>query len=394
VPGRRDVVTVTARELNRATLARQLLLDRESLSVTEATRRVVALQAQQPASPYLALWNRLAGFDPAELDDSFAGRRVVRSTLMRITMHAVHAEDHRAFREAMEPTLRAARLGDPRFTASGLTAADADALLGELLDYAAQPRMATECEAWLGQRLGAPMPHASWRMLQQYAPLWHAPTGGPWSFGPRAFVAAHPRPVLADAGVSATAMQSLVRRYLEGFGPASIADVARFALVQRSRARAAVQALGGELEQMEGPDGTALYDIPGAARPAGHTPAPARLMAMWDSILLAYTDRSRVIPAGYQKLVTRTNGDVLPTLLVDGYVAGVWRAVGEGIEATAFHPLPASAWRGLATEASHLMPFLTAREPQVYRRYDHWWAKLGHALPDAETRLLPDSFPP
>jgi Winged helix DNA-binding domain len=108
-------------------------------------------------------------------------------------------------------------------------------------------------------------------------------------------------------------------------------------------------------------------------------------MAMWDSILLAYVDRSRVIPSGYQQLVTRTNGDVLPTLLVDGHVAGVWRAVGEGIEATAFHPLPASAWDGLAAEAKDLVPLLAARDPEPYRRYHHWWAKLPHA----ETRLLP-----
>ena len=85
---------ITARELNRATLERQLLLERAPLSVTDGVRRVVALQAQQPASAYLALWNRLAGFDPAELDDAFASHRVVRAQLMRVTMHAVHAEDH------------------------------------------------------------------------------------------------------------------------------------------------------------------------------------------------------------------------------------------------------------------------------------------------------------
>jgi Winged helix DNA-binding domain len=104
------VEVITARELNRATLARQLLLERAPLSVTDAVRRVVALQAQQPASPYLALWNRVAGFDPAELDGAFASQRVVRAQLMRVTMHAVHAEDHQAFREAMDPTLRASRL--------------------------------------------------------------------------------------------------------------------------------------------------------------------------------------------------------------------------------------------------------------------------------------------
>lgn len=375
---------LTARELNRATLSRQLLLERESLSAAAAVRRVVALQAQQPASPYIALWNRLAGFDPAELDAAFAGHRVVRAQLMRITMHAVHAEDHRAFREAMEPTLRASRLGDPRFTASGLTLADADALTGELLNFAGQPRTNAECETWLSRQLGSPMPPLAWRMLRQYAPLWHVPAGGPWSFGTRDYVAAHPRPVLADAGVSDLALQNLIRRYLEGFGPASIADMGRFALVQRTRVKAAVQALGGELAHLEGPDGTMLYDAPGAPLPAGDTPAPPRLLAMWDSILLAYADRSRVIPPGYQALVTRTNGDVLPTVLVDGYVAGLWRALESGIEVTAFQPLPGSAWEGLAAEARALVPFLAGREPEVYRRYHHWWDK----LPDGHTRLL------
>jgi hypothetical protein len=381
---------ITERELNRATLARQLLLDRAPLSVTDAMRRVVALQAQQPASAYLALWNRMADFDPAELDGAFASHRVVRAQLMRVTMHAVHVQDHQVFREAMEPTLRASRLGDPRFRASGLTAEDADGLMSGLLDFADQPRTGPECEAWLAGRLGAPMPPLAWRMLRQYAPLWHAPTDGPWLFGSRAYVAARPRPVLADPDVSGLALQTLVRRYLEGFGPASIADMAQFAMVQRARVKAAVQALGGSLQQWEGPGGTVLYDVPGAPLPAGDTPAPPRLMAMWDSTLMAYTDRSRVTPPGYRKLVRRMNGDVLPTLLVDGYVAGVWRAVQDGIEATAFHALDGFAWEGLAAEARALVPLLADREPGVYGRYHHWWAKLaGAELPDAETRLLP-----
>jgi hypothetical protein len=84
------------------------------------------------------------------------------------------------------------------------------------------------------------------------------------------------------------------------------------------------------------------------------------------------------------------NGDVLPTLLVDGYVAGVWRAVPAGIEATAFHPLPGEAWEQLAAEARAMLPFLADREPEVYRRYHHWWAKLSDTMPPGgETRLLP-----
>ncbi|MFI5618000.1 winged helix DNA-binding domain-containing protein [Streptomyces sp. NPDC051567] len=392
---------ITAHELNRATLARQLLLGREPLDVADAVRRVVALQAQQPVSPYIALWNRVSGFDPAGLDSAFAELRTVKATLMRLTLHAVHADDYRTFREAMEPTLRGSRIGDARFTESGLTVVDTGVLVAELLAYADRPRTTVELGQWLTERLGARMDPAAQRMLRQYAPLWHASTGGPWSFGHRAsYVAAAgmgPVPVPGrpdavpvhsgtDPDAAARGLRTLVRRYLEGFGPASVADVAQFALVQRARVKAALHALGDEVEHLAGPDGTVLYDVPGAPRPAGETPAPPRLMAMWDSVLLAYADRGRVIPPDYRKHVTRRNGDVLPTLLVDGHVAGVWRPVDGGIEATAFRPLPRDAWEGLASEARSLVAFLAPRDPRAYRRYDHWWAK---GMPAAETRLLP-----
>jgi hypothetical protein len=132
-------MSVSALELNRATLARQLLLRREALEVGDAVRRVVALQAQQPASPYVALWKRLTAFDPAGLDAAFAGYTLVKATLMRLTLHAVHADDHPAMHQALQPTLRGSRLGDRRFTASGLSAADADALVPDLLEFAAEP---------------------------------------------------------------------------------------------------------------------------------------------------------------------------------------------------------------------------------------------------------------
>jgi hypothetical protein len=378
---------ITAHGLNRATLARQLLLAREPLDVAEGVRRVVALQAQQPVSPYIALWNRLSGFDASGLDASVAGLRTVKATLMRLTLHAVHAEDYRTFREAMEPTLRGSRLGDPRFTASGLTADDAGELVADLLEFADRPRTAAEIGGRLEKRLGAPMESAAQRMLRQYVPLWHAPTGGPWSFGTRpSFVAAGERPVLADPEVAAGSLRELVRRYLEGFGPASVADMAQFAMVQRARIRAAVLSLGGGLVRLEGPDGTVLYDVPGGLLPAEDVPAPPRLMAMWDSVLLAYADRSRVVPPEWRRHVTRVNGDVLPTLLVDGHVAGVWRAVEGGVEATAFRPLPGHVWEQLAVEAASLVAFLAPRDPVAYRRYDHWWVK---GLPAAEVRLLP-----
>src|SRR6202012_4990068 len=105
-------------------------------------------------------------------------------------------------------------------------------------------------------------------------------------------------------------------------------------------------------------------------------PAPPRLLPMWESSLLAHSDRSRIIPPDYLKLVIRTNGDVLPTLLVDGYVAGVWRPVNGGIEATAFGKLPKIAWDELADEARRLIAFLADRDPNVYRRYARWWQTL------------------
>lgn len=376
---------LTARGLNRATLARQLLLAREAIGVEEAVRRIVAVQGQHAPSPYLALWSRLSGFDPARLDAAFADRALVKATLMRVTLHVVRADDHPVMHAAMQPTLRAAGLADARFTSSGLSVADADALVAELLAYADRPRTNGEVEAWLAARLGVPV-KGVWRGLRAVAPLRHVPTGGPWSFGPRpSYVAAGPAPAPPGTGAADEALQVLVRRYLEGFGPASVADVAQFALVQRARVRDALAALHGTLEELEGPGGTPLYDVPAAARPPQDTPAPPRLMAMWDSVLLAYADRSRLVPAEYRRLVTRSNGDVLPTLLVDGYVAGVWRPVDGGIEATAFRPLPDEAWEGLAAEAASLVALLADRESGVYRRYGHWWT----TLPADDVRVLP-----
>lgn len=166
----------------------------------------------------------------------------------------------------------------------------------------------------------------------------------------------------------------------------SVADIAQFSMTQRGRVREALAALEGRVERLEGPDGVVLYDVPGAVRPDEDVPAPPRLMAMWDSILLAYADRGRVIPPEYRKAVIRVNGDVLPTLLVDGYVAGVWRPVDGGIEASVFRPLPARAWEELAGEAAALGAFLAGRDPLVYRRYDHWWAK---GLPVVESKVFP-----
>jgi hypothetical protein len=375
-------VKLTARQLNRATLARQLLLRREPLDVAEAVRRVLALQAQEAASPYLALWNRIADFDPADLDAAFATGTVVKASLIRLTLHAVVADDYPAVHSAMLSSLRASRLHDRRFTTTGLSIADADALVPHLVEYTARPRSKAEIEGLFQTRLGERNhPRALWA-LKMFAPLHHAPTGGAWSFGTSSsFVAAPTKPGPRSPDES---VQRLVLRYLEACGPASAADFAQFTILRKPVVQQALRALAGKVEEVEGPDGTTLFDVPGPPLPAEDTPAPPRLLPMWDGILLAYSDRSRVIPPDYRRLVIQQTGDVLPTLLVDGYVAGVWRPVEGGIEATAFHRLSDATWTGLAAEAAALVAFLADREPIVYRRYAHWWTR----LPSAEVRLL------
>lgn len=373
---------VTARQLNRATLQRQLLLRRAPLTAAEAVRRVVAVQAQEAASPYVALWNRVAGFDPAELDAAYAEHTVVKGSLMRVTLHAVHAEDYPVFHSALQGVLREARLGDKRFAVAGLSVAEADALVPELLAFAAQPRTNAEFEALLDERIGVRPRPGVWWALRSSVPMVHAPTGGPWSFGPRpSYVAARAAPATDPPP---QCLGRLIRRYLEGFGPASVPDIAQFLMLGRAAVRTAITTLGDTLCQLEGPAGV-VYDVPGGTVPAEDTPAPPRLLAMWDSILLAYSDRTRIIPPAHRSLVIRVNGDSLPTLLVDGAVAGVWRPVEGGIEATAFEPLTEADWAGLATEAAALVAFLSARDPAAYRRYAHWWAR----LPPGDTRLLP-----
>lgn len=373
---------LTARQLNRATLERQLLLRRERVGVAEAVHRITALQAQEPASPYVALWNRVAEFDANDLDSAFRDGSVVKGTLMRVTLHVVDAADYPAFHQAMQTTLRAARLNDGRFRRSGLTPADADALLPEVLAFAEQPRTNAEAEAWLDERLGETPKPGVWWAFRQYGRFLHAPTGGPWSFGPRPSYVAAPEALRVDRPRDAVAM--LIRRYLEGFGPASAQDIARFVLLTAPIVREGLRALGDELVTFRGPGGVQLFDVADGLLPDEDVSSQPRLLPMWDSVLLAYKDRTRIISAEYRRLVIQSNGDVLPAVLVDGFVAGVWRPVEAGIEVTAFHRLGAEAWRGIEAEARALIAFLAPREPRIYGRYARWWA----GLPEAEVRMV------
>jgi hypothetical protein len=374
-------VDVTVRQLNRATLDRQLLLKREQLSVSAAMHRVLALQAQEPPSPYLALWDRIEGFQPADLDAAFFSHEIVKATLMRITLHAVLASEYSTFHEAMQGTLRDSRLYDRRFRSSGVPIEAAEALLPHVLDFLSVPRRNADVDAMVAEHLDVDPKHYVWWALRTFGPVWRAPNGGSWAFG------AYPEYIAAtrdDMPDRTGCIQYLFHRYLEAFGPASRHDFGQFALLRQSEVKPALAGIADQLVHLDGPNGEELYDICDAVIPDEATLAPPRLLPMWDNVLLVYKDRRRIIPEDYRKVILRTNGDSLPALLVDGYVAGVWRPVDGGIEATAFHSLDDDTWDGLALEARNLLEFLGEREPSIYSRYAYWWSK----LPAGEVRML------
>ena len=359
-----------------------MLLGREKLSVVDSVHRVVALQAQEPPSPYVALWNRIADFDPVELDTAFTSHQVVKATLMRVTLHAVAADDYTTFHEGMTNTLRAARLNDRRFTATGLSAADADALIPSLLSFADRGRSKDDMEALLAEQLGDDAHPGVWWALRQVAAVAHNPTGGPWSYGRIPMYVAGP--TTPPRSALRAAIQELIRHYLAGFGPASVRDFRQFAMLRQSVVGPAFDAMVDTLTVLEGPGGEVLYDITGGVLPPEDVPAPPRLLGMWDSVLLAHADRTRIISDESRQAVIQRNGDVLPAVLVDGYVSGVWRPIGEGIEVHALRGLGDDAWDALNEEAASMLAFLADREPTIYGRYGRWW----NELPSGETRVL------
>ncbi len=375
---------LTQRDLNRATLARQLLLARTPLDPVTAISRVVGLQGQEPASPYLALWSRLTDFEVASLDTAIATRQVVKATLMRVTLHVVAAADYPMLWAAHAPTFRRTRAVALGLDALGIDADRVDELTEAALDFAVEPRSNGELTAHLGQLAGPRGDRDWWWAIRAMAPFVHAAghtdAAPVWSYGRRpAHVAA--RAWLAGGEVEPDdALDQLVLRYLAGFGPATVGDIAQFTRLERTRVRASVQRLRPQLRVLADVEGRELVDVPDGELPDAGTPAPVRYLPMWDSVLLAYEDRSRIIPPAHRAAVIRTNGDVLPTFLVDGQVAGVWRADSvDGrtvIVRHAFDQLSSAAEVELDAEADVLARFVEPHEPEVYRRYRRWWSRL------------------
>ncbi len=315
------VEALSLRVLNRATLARQLLLKREQLDVATAVSRLGALQAQRPRAPFVALAARLDGFEREQLTRALHERTVVRATLMRETLHLVAAADYPHDAVAMAPyfrTLRAQHLPD------GVTMERVVELASHAAEALAEPLEATALRPLLAELEAEIADDRVWRRVRTNAPILHVPGDEPHAFGQRnRFVAA-----AAWLGVhevqEADGLTRLVRRYLAAYGPASRADVAAWTGLAVTTLAPALKALGPELERIEDERGRELLDLSGAPRPAADTPAPLRLLGEWDNVLLAHADRTRMFDDETRRAVIRKNGDVLPTILVDGVVAGTW----------------------------------------------------------------------
>ena len=356
---------LSLRELNRATLARQLLLERAQLPVAEAVHRLGALQAQRPRAPYVALAARLEGFERDDLSRALHDRTVVRATLMRETLHLVTAADYPHDAVAMAPYFN--RLREKNLP-EGVTMERVVELAGHAVEALAEPLEATALRPILAKLERQVDDDRVWRRVRTNAPILHVPGDEPHAFGQRN------RFVAAAAWLGAQEVEEvdgttrLVRRMLAAFGPSSRADLAACTGLAVAALVPALEALEPELERLTDERGREFYDLRDAPRPSADTHAPLRLLGEWDNVLLAHADRTRVIDDETRQRVIRKNGDVLPTILLHGVVAGSWwwsrKKDIATLEATPFVKLTKAARAELEREAELALAVL---EPAASR---------------------------
>jgi hypothetical protein len=339
---------LTARDLNRATLARQGLLEPVSSGdVAAAVERIGSLQAQHPEWPPVALASRAADAATADLGGALDRREVVRSSLMRRTIHTVSSGDLWPMFTVCQPDRidgwRMLTKADPHDSPMGrrllaahpaaiaalrerpLSSLEIDRLL--TAESGIDPGSVTR-PAWRQPDVQV-VARTAWRHFSAFMALVHVPFDGE-RYGRSQYalasdwLGAEPPPM-----TEAEARVHVARRYLAAFGPASIQDLVAY--VGRGRGgigvwRDAVAALGGAALTLEADDGRMLVDLADAPRPDGDTDAPPRLLARWDSMLLSHGSkhRQRIIADADRARVFSKNADVLPTFLVDGFVAGTW----------------------------------------------------------------------
>jgi Winged helix DNA-binding domain len=347
---------LTVRELGRATLARQLLLERAAVGVAEAVERLGGLQAQEPRPPFVGLWSRLQGFRRDDLVSALHDRTVVRGMLMRATLHVMSARDYAGVRPALAPVMTQAMTGALRGRMEGLELEAVLPAARELLDE--RPRTFDELRTLLQERFPRVNDRALGYAVRTQMPLAMVPSEDRWGF-PRvaSFTPAEPwigRPLPDVAGP-----EEIVVRHLAAFGPATTTDVQSWSGL--GGLRPVLDGMRDQLEVFTDERGRELFDLPDAPRPPADTPAPVRLLPEFDSLVLAHDDRSRVVADEHRSEVVTKNLRVRATFLVDGVVAGTWSIERKGRTSTLrlspFAKLPRRVEKELAGEAERLLAF-------------------------------------
>jgi hypothetical protein len=355
-------ITLTADELRALRLRAQLLSGTRDGDVGAAVSRVVAVQAQAAVPAGLAVRARTRGLLAASVDAAVSARAVVRTWAMRSTLHLVPAADLRWMSRVFGPVF--VRAGERRRGQLGLDDATCERALQAIRAVLAGSRPLTRAQliariadegVRIDPRTQAP-PHL----------LAFAAHRGLICRGPDAD-RDEPTYVLVDEWLPAaqvpdreTAVAELARRYLTGYGPASVADFRVWSGLPAADVKGAWSALDDELIAVDGA-GTRLAAL-GTADLSAAEPAPPRLLGHFDTLLLGYQSRDLILARELAPLIQSGGGMIQPAVVADGRVAGTWRLDRSGSSAVVTvdpaGPLAASVLEQLEGEAREVARFL------------------------------------
>ncbi len=349
--------TLTLRRLNRATLARQMLLEREAARPVEAIDRLGGLQAQEAKHPFAGLWTRVKGFNREDLVKALNDRRVVRASWLRATLHLVSAEEYASGRAGLQPVMTAAATAALRGRDQGLDVPKVVARARTLLEE--EPLNFTELRDLLLDAFPKVNERALGYATRMHLPLVMVPTKAPWAFPAQADF------TLADTWLKGALSEDEdpthhVLRHLGAFGPATAADVQTWSGLKG--VKALLKEMGDDVVVFRDENGRELFDLPDAPRPEEDVPAPVRFLPEFDNLVLAHQDRTRVLADEHRGEVTTKNLRVRATFLVDGVVAGTWTTERKKDAATLtlapFGKLTEQTVKELTAEGESLLAFL------------------------------------
>lgn len=313
---------LTRRELNRATLARQFLLERVEMDPEALLGHLIGLQAQEARSWYTGFWSRLAAFEPLEVSRLLEERRIVRTALMRSTIHLVTTDDALRLRPLLQRAVEKPMTGHWRRRLKELHAEEVAAAGRAAL--AERPLTNAELGTILSGFWSEPAPSDLAMAVRVWVPLVQVPPRGLWN---KSGAARH-APLESWVGrplEPPLQVEDLVIRYLGAFGPATPADAQIWSGLTKlaevfERLRSDLVTFRAEEDDRE------LFDLPHAPRPDPDTPAPVRFLYDYDNLMLGHADRTRFLSEALRaRLVKEIGMYSYGTLLVDGCVAGIWR---------------------------------------------------------------------